>query len=166
MFTGAYFWHRFYLFVFVYSFLQNGKSNFFSCSYIISQYSYKNWIIGAEYSLTMFLTILFIKILLSNNKQNETYYNDYLITRYFITYSTVKNVIKQIYLVLNIFFNKFRFFILNSKNFNLFYLFLNFKSTWNPIFKKSSYFGYFRVHRTVWNPIRTEEYNSLNQLKI
>lgn len=166
MFTGAYSWHRFYLFVFIYSFLQDGKSNFFSCSYIIRQYGDKNWIIGAEYSLIMFLVILFIKILLSKNEFNSTYLNDYLIIKYILNYSTTKNIFKQIYFNLTIFFNKFRFFVLKFKNFNLIYLILNFKSKWNPIFKKSSYFGYFRVHRTIWNTIKTEEYNSYNQLKI
>lgn len=156
---------KYYPVVFLYGLLSNGNNNLLLCSYILNFYGDNNWLMGTQFNVLIFLSFIIIKLLLSKKELNNSYLNDYLILKYLFGYNNYKTIKNQLITNLTIFYNKILFFIYNFKNYNYFKLFFNNLNIWRPLFKKYSYFGYYRIHRSTWSSIRTEEFNSTNQLK-
>jgi len=156
---------KYYPIVFVYSLLTNGNSNLLLCSYILNFYGNSNWIVGTLYNTFIFFSFIILKLIFQKKELNNSYLNDYLIIKYLFDYNNYKTIKNQIFTNISVFYNKFFFYIYKIKNYNYILILSNNLSLWRPLFKKYSYFGYYRIHRSIWSSIRSEEFNTTNQIK-
>lgn len=156
---------KYYPVIFLYSLLINGNNNLLLCSYILGFYGNNNWIVGTQYNIFIFLIFIFLKLIFQKKELNNSYLNDYLIIKYMFDYTSYKTIKNQLFINFSIFYNKFLFYIYKFKNFNYLIILSNMSSLWRPLFKKYSYFGYYRIHRSSWSSLKSEEFNTTNQLK-
>lgn len=156
---------KYYPFVFLYSLLTNGNNNLLLCSYILNFYGDNNWIIGTQYNIIIFLTFILLKLIFQKKELNNLYLNDYLLLKYMFNSTSYKTIKNQLFINVSILYNKFFFYVYKAKNVNYLLFLSNMSSLWRPLFKKYSYFGYYRIHRSSWSSLKSEEFNTTNQLK-
>ena len=109
----------------------------------------------AQFHLNFFLFLLFFFIyyFFSLNFTKKINFFVYSLYAYnFFSFFNVKQFFWYLQLQLTFLFNFLRFELIN--NFFFFFIFDFFKGLslyfWKPLFKRSSYFGYFRSTRTQW----------------
>jgi hypothetical protein len=151
----------YFLIAFFYNFCTSIKSNFFACSYIRDNIVCVDFGVFVYYFFFTYI-ILFIYYYRKNKFKVSSNY-DWII----IVYRNYFNTEVAIFRTFNNFFNsiKFIFFwLLNYfKNLLVLNIFLDFfnklfsVSYWYPIYKRYSYFGYFRDMRQKWTETKTEE---------
>lgn len=102
----------------------------------------------------LFIIFFILNFYFIFKKEKFNFNTDLIIKYYTIFFKTpnffinfIYNMLKQIYIYFIFFKYKFKFdtLILMSK-----WLLINLPLTWRPLFKKFSYFGYFRSHRSKW----------------
>ena len=155
----------YFLVLFVYSFCVDVRINFFVCSFIRSNIIFLNLIYFTFYFI---LTFLFLYILSFYTNYTRSIVNsDWLVLMYRKYY--IFNV--SIFGLISYFFDLIRYCMLGIYNLYkhsflfsvIFSLFSKLFSTnlWFPLFKRHSYFGYFRSMRQRWGDVKTEEANRL-----
>lgn len=146
----SYGWYHLLLLYFFYA---DSDSNFFICSYLLTNFTsflpYQNVIIA----LVHLYFFIFIKLRRKKKMRVRAriYLSDFLILVFlFNIYKTHLTIKKLLYLI-NLSANKLIFFFFNAlkitKNCSM--VLVNFKNEiWVPLFKKYSYFGFYRINRT------------------
>lgn len=155
----------YFLVLFVYSFCVDVRVNLFICSFIRTNIIFANF---ATFIFFFILTFFVLFILVYWFKYTCSLVNsDWLVFMYRFYYLYNISFLSLFSYIFDVVFFYFIFLYRLYKNsiFYLFFynLFLNFFSTnlWYPIFKRHSYFGYFRSMRQKWGEIKTEEVNRL-----
>lgn len=102
----------------------------------------------------LFLLLFLLSFLILNRKEKFNFSLDLLFKYYLLFFKTpsfffnfVLNTLKQIYIFTLLF--KYKFLIDTNKIFFNFY-FSKLSLLWRPLFKKFSYFGYYRSNRSKW----------------
>jgi hypothetical protein len=142
---------RFYYCLLVaYSYTIDVYDNFFICSYLRFKLAcglpYFNVVLGL---ITLYSFIL-VKAYFNKPVSYSIGLNDFFILVLFFNLYRMIWAFKNILYLLILAGNKVNFFVaLNSKFFNDYWLInlLNQNYKWTPLFKKYSYFGYFRIHQ-------------------
>ena len=151
----------YFLMIFLYSFCTSVRSNLLVCSFIRNSVIYADFGFFIKLFLFSYLC-LFIVFYLLNLVKNVNNYDWLLFTyrNYFVTNLSVLTIISYVYDTIKFFF---------------FWLFYSFRSVflvtlfnevfckifstnyWYPLFKRHSYFGYFRSMRQKWVEVKSEE---------
>ena len=151
----------YFLLVFLYSFCTSVRSNLLVCSFIRTNIIYADFGFFIVFFLIVY-TILFIIFFFLNIVKSVNNYDWllFLYRNYFLFNLSFLTLLSYI-------FDTFKFYILwlfsvfkNLFFFNFFIEIFNFifnQSFWYPIFKRHSYFGYFRSMRQKWVEVKSEE---------
>jgi hypothetical protein len=153
----------YFLVIFLYSFCTSVRSNLLVCSFIRNNVIYADFGFFIIFFLIVY-TLLFILFYSLNIVKNVNNYDWllFLYRNYFIFNLSILTLVSYI-------FDTFRFFGFWLLSFFKSSFFFNFlreifnnifcQTYWYPIFKRHSYFGYFRSMRQKWVEVKSEEIN-------
>jgi len=155
----------YFLLIFVYSFCIDVRSNFIICSFIRTNIIFASF---GGFILYFILTFISLYLVVYYSNFTRSIVNaDWLVFLYRTMYTLGLSPLFLVsYLFDFVLFYVFRFFnaYKNSLVFVVFFELFSgfFKSNyWYPLFKRHSYYGYFRSMRQRWGEIKTEEFNRL-----
>ena len=151
----------YFLMIFLYSFCTSVRSNLLVCSFMRNNVIYADFGFFIVYFLLVY-SVLFLLFYFLNIVRNVNNYDWllFLYRNYFIFNLSILTLVSYIYDTI-----KFYLFWLLFLFKNLFIVtfFINLLSSvfsqncWYPIFKRYSYFGYFRSMRQKWVEVKSEE---------
>ncbi len=155
----------YFLVLFVYSFCADVRSNWAICSFIRTNIIFSNFVFFILYFI---LTFFVLYLLVYYIKYTRSIVNgDWLVLLYRSFYLFNISFLSLVSYLFDLFYFYFLYFIRVYRN-SFIYLFLfsffgKFFSVnyWYPLYKRHSYFGYFRSMRQRWGEVKTEEVNRL-----
>lgn len=143
----------YYFFLLIYFYNTDAYENFFICSYLRINLSNLLPYFNIFIALLHMYFFIFIKNYRYKTEASLIVLNDFLILIVFLNIYKIFWTLKNFTYFLILSWNKLSFFLLLNMAFNYknwFYNFIFFDFKWYPLFKKYSYFGYYRVNHNAF----------------
>ena len=151
----------YFLIIFIYSFCTSVRSNLLVCSFIRNNVIYADFGFFIFYFLFVYFVLFFIFYFLNIvNTVNNYDWLLFMYRNYFLFNLSILTLISYLYDTAK-FYAYWLFFSVKNVFFFSFFSEIFFRlfsqSYWYPIFKRHSYFGYFRSMRQKWVEVKSEE---------